>query len=50
MLFQGLKLLELTGLGGSLSRGYGKIEFVELKLDKTDVQEKLKAVTFGKAA
>jgi len=29
----GLKLLELTGLGGSGSRGYGKIVFRELKLD-----------------
>lgn len=50
MLFQGLKLLELTGLGGSLSRGYGKISFVGLKLGNNDAQDKLKAVTFGKAA
>lgn len=50
MLFQGLKLIELTGLGGSLSRGYGKIEFVDLKLGSTDVQAKLDAVTFGEAA
>lgn len=50
MLFQGLKLIELTGLGGSLSRGYGKIEFVDLKLGGTDVQAKLDAVTFGEAA
>ncbi|WGZ95459.1 MAG: type III-A CRISPR-associated RAMP protein Csm3 [Candidatus Thiothrix putei] len=50
MLFQGLKLIELTGLGGSLSRGYGKIEFVDLKLGNTDVQAKLDAVTFGEAA
>ncbi|UOG93401.1 MAG: type III-A CRISPR-associated RAMP protein Csm3 [Candidatus Thiothrix sulfatifontis] len=50
MLFQGLKLIELTGLGGSLSRGYGKIEFVDLKLGNTDIQAKLDAVTFGEAA
>lgn len=50
MLFQGLKLIELTGLGGSLSRGYGKIEFVDLKLGNTDVQAKLDAITFGEAA
>lgn len=50
MLFQGLKLIELTGLGGSLSRGYGKIEFVDLKLGNTDVQAKLDGVTFGEAA
>lgn len=50
MLFQGLKLIELTGLGGSLSRGYGKLEFVDLKLGNTDVQAKLDAITFGEAA
>jgi len=50
MLFQGLKLIELTGLGGSLSRGYGKLEFVDLKQGNTDVQAKLDAVTFGEAA
>ncbi|MFN3785283.1 MAG: type III-A CRISPR-associated RAMP protein Csm3 [Thiothrix sp.] len=50
MLFQGLKLIELTGLGGSLSRGYGKIEFIDLKLGNTDVQAKLNAITFGEAA
>lgn len=50
MLFQGLKLIELTGLGGSLSRGYGKIEFVDLKLGDADVQNKLEQVNFGKAA
>ncbi len=27
----GLKLLEIDGLGGSVSRGYGKVEFSELK-------------------
>ena len=50
MLFQGLKLLELTGLGGSLSRGYGKLEFIELKLGETDVTEKLKQASFDKVA
>ena len=37
----GLKLLELTGLGGSGSRGYGKIAFRDLKLDDQPIQEKL---------
>lgn len=37
----GLKLLELTGLGGSGSRGYGKIAFRELKLDGQDIQARL---------
>jgi len=36
-LLAGLKLLELDGLGGSLSRGYGKIRFVDLKLDEQDI-------------
>lgn len=41
---QGLKLLELTGLGGSGSRGYGKIRFAGLKLDDQPVQDKLRAI------
>jgi len=32
LLLQGLKLLELDSLGGSGSRGYGKIEFKDLKI------------------
>ena len=38
---RGLKLVELTGLGGSLSRGYGKIAFTELALDGEPVQQQL---------
>lgn len=41
---QGLKLLELTGLGGSGSRGYGKIKFTGLELDDQSVQDKLKTI------
>ncbi|RLA08823.1 MAG: type III-A CRISPR-associated RAMP protein Csm3 [Gammaproteobacteria bacterium] len=41
MILKGLKLLELTGLGGSISRGFGKIKFENLKLDDKDIQEKL---------
>ncbi len=41
MVFEGLKLLELTGLGGSVSRGYGKIEFVSLTLDGQDIRDRL---------
>lgn len=33
LLLQGLKLLEADSLGGSGSRGYGKIEFQNLRLD-----------------
>ncbi len=38
---QGLKLLELTGLGGSGSRGYGKIKFTDLKLGDESLQDRL---------
>lgn len=41
---QGLKLLELTGLGGSGSRGYGKIKFTGLKLGDQPIQDKLEAL------
>lgn len=46
----GLKLLELTGLGGSGSRGYGKITFCDLKLDGHDVQSRLDQVKLQEAA
>ena len=45
----GLKLLELTGLGGSGSRGYGKIKFRALKLDDTDIQDRLDQFSFNEA-
>jgi CRISPR-associated protein Csm3 len=38
VLFRGLRLLELDSLGGSGSRGYGKVRFQDLKLDGTNVQ------------
>jgi CRISPR-associated protein Csm3 len=43
----GLKLLELDGIGGSGSRGYGKIKF---KLDDADLQARLEAIDPFKAA
>lgn len=46
----GLKLLELTGLGGSGSRGYGKIAFRDLKLDGQDFQTKLEQLNLQEAA
>lgn len=46
----GLKLLELTGLGGSGSRGYGKIAFRELKLDGQDIQARLEQIKLQEAA
>jgi CRISPR-associated protein Csm3 len=48
---QGLKLLELDSVGGSGSRGYGKVKFVGLQIDGTDAQARLDAVKpFDKAA
>ena len=44
VLYRGLRLLELDSLGGSGSRGYGKVKFSTLKLDKTDVQAEFEAV------
>lgn len=40
---QGLKLLELDSVGGSGSRGYGKVKFVNLQIDGTDAQARLDA-------
>lgn len=48
--YEGLKLLELTGLGGSGSRGYGKVKFAELKLDGVNVLAELDKVNLAEAA
>lgn len=46
---QGLKLLELDSVGGSGSRGYGKVKFVHLKIDGADGQARFdSAQPFGK--
>lgn len=42
-LLAGLQLLQLDGIGGSGSRGYGKIKFVGLTLDGNDIQSQLDA-------
>ena len=42
-LLRGLRLLELTGLGGSGSRGYGKLRFTRLTLDGDSLLERLAA-------
>lgn len=49
-LWRGLRLLELTGLGGSGSRGYGKIRFTRLMLADKDVLEELDRVPVMAAA
>lgn len=36
-LLAGLKLLELDGIGGSVSLGYGKVKFEKLSLDGKDI-------------
>jgi CRISPR-associated protein Csm3 len=41
---QGLKLLELDSIGGSGSRGYGKVKFVGLHIDGTDARARFDAV------
>ncbi len=37
-IYRGIRLVEYTGLGGSGSRGYGKLRFVDLALDGVPVQ------------
>ena len=46
----GLRLLELTGLGGSGSRGYGKVRFSKLELDGRDLLPEIEAVKVSTAA
>lgn len=41
---QGLKLLELDSVGGSGSRGYGKVKFLNIKMDGADCQARFDAV------
>lgn len=43
-LLQGLKLLELDSLGGSGSRGYGKVRFTGLAIDGVDQQARFDAI------
>ena len=44
-ILRGMRLLELTGIGGSGSRGYGKLRFTGLSRDGESLQERLEAVT-----
>ena len=43
-LLQGLRLLEMDSLGGSGSRGYGKVRLRGLKIDDADLQAEFDAV------
>ncbi len=47
MLLRGMKLLELTGLGGSGSRGYGKIR---IQLEDAALQQRLSELNLEQAA
>ncbi|MCS6952949.1 MAG: type III-A CRISPR-associated RAMP protein Csm3 [Bryobacterales bacterium] len=44
LLVQTMKLLEQDALGGSGSRGYGKVRFVDLQLDGKPIQDKFDAI------
>lgn len=44
VLFRGLRLLELDSLGGSGSRGYGKVKLRSLTLDGEDIQSHFETV------
>jgi CRISPR-associated protein Csm3 len=51
LLLQGLKLLEADSLGGSGSRGYGKVAFANLIFDAAPIQERFDALqAFAEAA
>lgn len=49
MVWRGLKLLELTGLGGSGSRGYGKVRFTALEMSGRDVLSEVQSVNLQAA-
>lgn len=49
MVWRGLRLLELTGLGGSGSRGYGKVRFASLVLGGKDVLPEVRSVNLQAA-
>tara|TARA_B100000745_G_C20128999_1_gene386823 strand:+ start:773 stop:1495 length:723 start_codon:yes stop_codon:yes gene_type:complete len=46
LLYNGLKLLEMDGLGGSGSRGYGKVRFSSLVMDRQDILPELASIQF----
>lgn len=43
-LLEGLKLLERDALGGSGSRGYGRVALEELRVDDRDIQDRFDAI------
>lgn len=49
MVWRGLRLLELTGLGGSGSRGYGKVRFTVLEMGGRNVLPEVQSVSLQAA-
>ena len=47
LVFKGMKLVELTGLGGSGSRGYGKVKFSKLSLEGENMQAEFDQVSLN---
>lgn len=43
-ILKGLRLIEISGLGGSGSRGYGKVQFNNLKCDDDPLDERMKTI------
>jgi CRISPR-associated protein Csm3 len=43
-LYQVMRLLEHDALGGSGSRGYGRVKFLDLKQDGRDIQAEFEAI------
>jgi CRISPR-associated protein Csm3 len=49
-IYRGIRLVEYTGLGGSGSRGYGKLRFTDLRLDGEPVQDAYERIALAGAA
>ncbi|MGK2925605.1 MAG: type III-A CRISPR-associated RAMP protein Csm3 [Lysobacterales bacterium] len=49
-IYRGIRLVEYTGLGGSGSRGYGKLRFIELALDGAPVQDDYERLSLANVA
>ena len=49
-IYRGIKLVEYAGLGGSGSRGYGKLRFVDLALDGASVQADYERLSLANVA
>jgi len=45
LLLKGLRLLEMDALGGSGSRGYGRVKFENIAIDEETIQERFDAIS-----